>query len=265
MRQRSRRDNELAAKVASTLGSLSAPGPKRSLWNGAYEQLMGAGFALAMADRCGAWDRSTKDYHHKVRQRLTTVLPPLFSQASAGLPIFAVPPSDSALVVWVAGFFFNATAQRLVFCAERLLHTTAIATCVCGAKGESVSGRAAADVAKAARKRVRHAVDGNEGKFESLAALAKQFEGHGSQEWREDEPLRMLRWDVNHRKHAAGTPRHRGGAHSRTPTSWSGASSHDQMRVLSEAFLQVRDAYRECTEWHPNATEEHLSSEGELP
>jgi hypothetical protein len=225
-----------------------------TVWIGPYEQLHGAGFALLAATRHGVHRRDLSNYHVGVRTR---VVQTILEHDELGKVT-----DEFVFENAIAGFYFNAGIQRIVWASERLIKTFISVPCVCGRNPEkNADSQRFVDLLKDAKSRLRHLISDDKRPFPELSALLNQFpdkEPHRRESsYDPQKALTMLRYDVNNRKHAVyGTlarDRTSGGdGCDVNPGHWSDAPQDCQMHLACKTFDVVRRAYDELRDWQPH-------------
>lgn len=216
-----------AMVVQEPLAKLTAPQPRRSVWIGPFEQLVGAGYALLTAERHGIWTRSRRSYHERIRQPL---VPRLLQHLATG-------GDDEVVQAWIAGFYFNAAKQRLVWADERLLRAFGAVPCAACASGPWCNGGEIAKIVEAVKRGVEHTEEQHQRRLSSMSALVAAHDAEG--------PLRLLRASVNLRKHSV-FPEALHEVESRLP-------ERRQMRLACDVFRLLVDSYLELLACFPHA------------
>jgi hypothetical protein len=225
-----------------------------TVWIGPYEQLHGAGFALLAATRHGVHRRDLSNYHVRVRTRVVqTILE--HDELGKVTDEFVF---DNA----IAGFYFNAAIQRIVWVSERLIKTFISVPCLCGRGPVKNAGpKRFGDLLKDAKSRLDHLLADDKRTFPELSALLNQFAEKQPRKrespYDPEKALAMLRYDVNNRKHAvygtlASDRKSAGGGCNVTPSYWSDAPQDCQMHLACNSFDLVRRPYDELRNWQPN-------------
>ena len=224
-----------------------------TVWIGPYEQLHGAGYALLAAIRHGVHRRDLSNYHVRVRARIVQTILEHDAEGKA--------TDEFAFDNAIAGFYFNAAIQRIVWASERLIKTFISVPCICGRKPEqNADARKFPKLLKGAKLRRDHLISEDKRTFPELSALLNQFP---DEEHKRESPydpqkaLAMLRYDVNNRKHAvydslARDRKSASGGCDFAPTYWSDAPQDCQMHLACKSFDLVCRAYDELRDWQPN-------------
>lgn len=238
--------------VRNALKAISLP-EVGTVWIGPYEQLHGAGFALLAATRHGVHRRDLSNYHFRVRTRVVqTILEHDMLGKVTDEFVF-----DNA----IAGFYFNAAIQRIVWASERLIKTFISVPCICGRKREqNADARIFPKLLKDAKLRRDHLISEDKRTFPELSALLNQFpdkEHKRESPYDPQKALAMLRYDVNNRKHAvygalARDRKSATGGCNVIPGYWSDAPQDCQMHLACNSFDGVCRAYNELRDWQPN-------------
>lgn len=240
--------------VRATLEALSVPEAK-SVWVGPFEQLQGAGYSLMAAKRHGIYSRDISNYHERVRTKIVALL---LEQDTSGQV-----QDKSVLDNSLAGFYFNAAVQRIVWASERLTKTFVGIPCGCGrGPEEHANSRQFPKLLKDARVRIEHLKSDDRIGMAHTAGMLDQFPGV---EYKRETlfnskfTLAMLRYDVNNRKHLIFGPlardrRKTRGNGSNESAIWSSTPQDTQMRLACRAFCQVCVAYDELKNWQPSAS-----------
>jgi hypothetical protein len=162
----------------------------------------------------------------------------------------------------IAGFYFNAAIQRIVWASERLIKTFVSVPCICGRSPKKNANRQKfPDLLDDAKSRLDHLLCDNKRTFPELSALLNQFEEKQPRKrespYDPEKALAMLRHDVNNRKHAvygahASDRKSAGGCCNLAPRYWSVAPQDCQMHLACNSFDLVRRAYDELRDWQPN-------------
>jgi len=224
-----------------------------TVWIGPYEQLHGAGFALLAATRHGVHRRDLSNYHSGVRTRVV--------QAILEHDKLGKVTDEFVFDNAIAGFFFNAAIQRIVWASERLIKTFISIPCICGRKREqNADARSFPKLLKDAKLRRDHLISEDKRTFPKLSALLNQFPDREHKRESPFDPqkaLAMLRYDVNNRKHSvydslARDRKSAGGGCDVAPSYWSDAPQDCQMHLACNSFDLVRRAYDELRDWQPN-------------
>jgi len=248
--------------VRESLADLQSPRFSDSSWVAPFELLMGAVYSLLAAERHGYSRRESRkyEYHTHVRENLAAIV---------AEHAFAPPASGSSVFDdWVAGFYFNAAEQRLVWATDRLLTTFAALECLCGRPGElpGHGKHSFAEVWKAASLRLEHIGTEHQKDLTYVAVLLKQSvaERHHPCEmvFNTDTIVSMLRDHLEH-KHGHTLDGHRktvAGSH----ISWSTAAHGVQMEFACAAFSLLCHSYNEMMNWHADARDRVLTALGEL-
>ncbi len=241
-------DQDYIAKVQERLKSFKTPSMNKSVWSGVFEQIAGIAYALFMADRFGIWERDKdlkSDYHNNVRQLLPELILTYFRKSTV----------LHNLEVYLSGYYFNAGIQRIVWASERLLHTFAGIECQCSRPSELCNKKSRfGEVKNAARKRLQHVSNEHNKQLTNMETLLHQI----AKQYNRNDPfdktkaLAMLRFDVNNRKHAFGTPFDRKPSNDSKGITWSNAGAKLQMEVACETFDLIGRVYSELVLWQPN-------------
>ena len=218
------------AVVRAGLPRLVAPSSPSAVWNGPFEQLAGAAYALSAAEKHGLLRRSRRGYHDRVRRALPHGL----------LQYFATAKADAAIGDWLPGFYFNAAKQRLVWSGERLLRAFAAVPCRDGdLPPQCTKDRPLRrEIIAAAQLCVDHAAATHK---PGLPKTAAAVEAHQL-----GAPLEQLNDDVNARKHSLYPDA--------IISSLAQKPEREQVRLACETFVVLLDSYLELTSWSPSAT-----------
>jgi hypothetical protein len=252
MCQTSELDSQL---VKDALSSLDLPN-EASVWVGPYEQLHGAGFALLAARQYGVYERDLQNYHTRVRTKIVSLI---LEHADTGRV-----SDKSAFNNAIAGFYFNAAIQRIVWASERLVKTFVTLECTCDRPPEkNAKSRKFNELVCSAFVRMHHLLteDGRDHTtLKDMSGMLKQLKSNygDSSKYNPAEALSMLRYDVNKRKHAVFGPQARDRKSARllcddVPRTWSDAPQNCQMHLACAAFEVVCRAYRELVRWQPTS------------
>jgi hypothetical protein len=245
-------DSETAVRVA--LEVLEVP-QDRSVWVGPFEQLQGAGYSLLAAKRHGIYTRDICNYHARVRSKIVALI---LEQDATG-QVQDQPALDNAL----AGFYFNAAIQRIVWASERLIKTFVGIYCGCGRDPEEhFNSRNFSKLLKDANLRLAHLKLQDKNEMIQTAGMLAQFP---DEEYKRENKfdakfiLAALRYDVNNRKHAIFGPSTRDRRTSRRvppaeALTWSSKPQNVQMQYACEAFHQICLSYKELMNWQPSAS-----------
>jgi hypothetical protein len=242
--------------VRDTLECLELP-DDGSVWVGPYEQLHGARFSLLGAKRHGIYARDICDYHVRVRTKIVALI--LQHDATGQVE------DKSALDNALAGFYFNAAIQRVVWPSERLIKTFVGIPCACGRPPEAhANSRRFGKLFQDAKVRIEHIKSEDKNEMARTAAMLDHFPQRETQ-FDPRFALAMLRYDVNNRRHAIFSPLARDRRSVRRNysvrlTSWSSAPQNDQMQLACRAFEKVCLAYNEMRIWQPLAPTGHDAS-----
>jgi len=112
---------------------------------------------------------------------------------------------------------------------------------------------------KATVRRVDHVRQRGEGEVASLTELLRQHEGdeyEDGEQFDENHSMRMLRYDVNSRKHAVYVRRrilHRRREAEGFAMTWATAGAERQFQIACQMFQVVVAAFEEVLRWHPEA------------
>lgn len=237
--------------MRNALKTLELP-EKGSVWIGPYEQLHGAGYALLAADQHGVYERDFHNYHEKVRAKIVRLI--------LEHPDTAAISDKSAFDNAVAGFYFNAAIQRIVWASERLIKTFVAIPCICKRPAEkNADSRNFGRLLQDSKLRMKHLISADKTNLPDTTAMLNQFPTHEynhESAFDSNFTLSMLRHDVNNRKHAVYGPlaqdrkSARPGSNTQ-PETWSGAPQDCQMHLACRAFEVVCRAYNELRGWHP--------------
>jgi len=223
-----------------------------TVWIGPHEQLHGAGFALLAASRLGVHRRNLSDYHALVRTRIVQAI---LEHDELG-KVTDTSVFDNA----IAGFYFNAAIQRIVWASERLIKTFVGIPCPCGRDPEkNAASRNFGMLLGDAKIRLGHLISDDKKTFPALSALLNQFPAREHKRESPYDPknaLAMLRYDVNNRKHAVygayARDRKSAGSCDVQPLYWSDAPQDCQMHLACSSFVVVCRAYDELRDWQPD-------------
>ncbi len=223
-----------------------------TVWIGPYEQLHGAGFALLAATRHGVHRRDLSNYHVRVRTRIVQAI---LEHDELG-KVTDTSIFDNA----IAGFYFNAAIQRIVWASERLIKTFVGIPCPCGrAPEKNAASRNFGMLLRDAKIRLGHLISDDKKTFPALSAVLNQFparEHKRESRYNPKNALAMLRYDVNNRKHAVYGPyardRKSAGDCDVQPLYWSDAPQDCQMHLACSSFVVVCRAYDELRDWQPD-------------
>jgi hypothetical protein len=199
------------------------------VWNGPFEQLTGAGYSLLAAEAHGIGKRSRRDYHNQVRRPLVARLIHHLDSGTA----------DATVENWLAGFYFNAAKQRLVWSGERLLRALASVPCPHADLPRQYARDKAVrrEILAAAKTCVAHAEATHGPGLPRTSALVKAHEAGGS--------LAALNDDVNARKHSLYPDA--------VITAGAQKPEHEQVKLSCDAFAMLVDSYLELVAWAPRA------------
>jgi len=237
--------------VRAALELLAVP-EHGTVWVGPFEQLHGAGYSLLAAARYGISSRDICNYHERVRKKIVSLI---LEQHATGQT-----QDNWALHNALAGFYFNAAIQRVVWASERLIKTFITITCTCGRPAERHSSSKRFDkLLKDAKERIEHLRVEDKNEMPQTAAMLSQFPDEEYKRETKLDPkftLAMLRYDVNNRKHAifSALVRDRRSARGHDlagATAWSTTPQNLQMQLASRAFEQVCVTYNEMRNWQP--------------
>jgi hypothetical protein len=239
--------------VRATLAMLNAP-EAQSVWVGPFEQLHGAGYSLLAAIRHGVCSRNIYDYNVRVRTKIVALL---LEQDATGRVNDRL-AFDNAL----AGFYFNAAIQRVVWASERLIKTFVGIPCICRRCPENhANSRKFHILLRDAKTRIEHLRLEHKTEMAYTAEMLDQFPGEEYKREMQCNPksiLAMLRYDVNNRKHAIFGPlaRNRRTANEKVSVeaTWSNTPQNRQMQLACKAFDQVCRSYDELRSWQPSAS-----------
>jgi hypothetical protein len=240
--------------VRTTLEELKLP-EVGSVWVGPYEQLHGAGFSLLAATRHRIYERDFHDYHKNVRAKIVA----LILEHDATGQVHEKAAFDNA----IAGFYFNAAIQRIVWASERLIKTFIGVPCICGRPaGKHADSRKFRDLLGDAHVRIRHLRSEDNLEMEQMNAMVSQFPNSAYERkslFDAKYTLSMLRYDVNNRKHSIFGPLILDRKTARKncavdPKTWSAVQQDVQMHLACQAFKQVSFAYNELRDWQPTAS-----------
>ena len=210
---------------------------------------------MLAAKRHGIYTRDICAYHSRVRSKIVALI--LEHDATGQVQ------DKSALDNALAGFYFNAAIQRIVWASERLIKTFVGISCGCGRDPEEHSNsRSFPKLLRDANLRIAHLR--SEDKYE-MPHTAGRFAQFPDEEYKREnifDPkfvLAALRYDVNNRKHAIFGPSTRDRRTSRRVPSaealtWSRKPQNVQMWHACEAFHPVCLSYKELLNWQPSAS-----------
>jgi hypothetical protein len=212
--------------IIEGLARLTAP-PEGTVWIGPFEQLAGAGYALLTAHRLGIGTRGRRiNYHDEVRRTVIPTLVAHLKDGSAAAPM---------VTKWLAGFYFNAAKQRLVWTDERLLRGFVATGCSgCSWRSGYVGGDMP-KVVELANLCVDHAMACRKKQLIHTAQLIRAHDLSG--------PLMLLRRGVNARKHSL-YPELQHTIEGRVPET-------QQVRFARDVFDLLVEAYAELLQWCP--------------
>lgn len=247
-------NDQESSVVKAALERLTVP-EDGTVWIGPFEQLHGAGYSLLAATRHGILSRDLFNYHARVRTKIVRLI---LEHHTTGQT-----QDKSALDNALAGFYFNAGIQRVVWASERLIKTFVGIKCACGRAAEKQSSsKRFCDLLKAAKVRMEHLRQQEKHEMPCTDAMLSQFP---DKEYKHESildpnfTLAMLRYDVNNRKHSLFGPLVRDRRSScqgvsASAKTWSITPQNHQMQLACEAFRRVCLAYNEQANWQPSAT-----------